>query len=273
MKLTDFINDPVTALVTLIGAVIISMFGAFIKDGIVKLLSKSSIWWKEKQDKELAERDRIVESLVNNQPYLILFCTKTIISNISIILLYLLIFNLPSILSFARLGEPENPQNFFSTIFSLTVSVPMVLSLLLLFIGIITGISLLFLTYSVSKRNLIIVRATKMIQNALKDNQQSTEDAPKSTEDAPKSTEDAPKSTEDTPKSTEPLNISTEQKVQSSQSPQKIDLTTRSRNRLNHIGSESSNRNRRGETLFCKTVTINNKKFVAKNGRLFVIHK
>ncbi len=42
MKLLDFINDPFHAFLALVGTVILSMFGAFIKDGLLYLLSRSS---------------------------------------------------------------------------------------------------------------------------------------------------------------------------------------------------------------------------------------
>jgi membrane protein DedA with SNARE-associated domain len=60
MKIIDFLNDPLHAFLALVGAVIISMFGAFIKDGLMYLLARSSKFLKKKRDEDIKKRDLIV---------------------------------------------------------------------------------------------------------------------------------------------------------------------------------------------------------------------
>lgn len=168
MKFIEFIHDPINGFFALVGAVILSMFGAFIKDGILKILSRSSKWLKEKREKELKLRDLIVERLVNSQPYLILYCTTTIISNISVVLILMIVISIQSYLKLADfiVTPVQSATNNIST-FILNYPIGLIVYYAVLIFLILACIIGLALLYSISQRNLIIVRATKMIQASI----------------------------------------------------------------------------------------------------------
>lgn len=170
MKFIEFIQDPVNGFFTLLGAVILSMFGAFIKDGILKLFSHSSKLLKKKREKDIKERDLVVEQLVNSQPYLILYCTQTVLSNVMIGLMYLILLTVPTYLNlkeFSEITHPLTATNIEISSWSISVGslFQVIAFLFLLFVCIVA----LILIYLVSKRNLIIILATKMIQASIKD--------------------------------------------------------------------------------------------------------
>ncbi|AUP76831.1 hypothetical protein CWS02_17690 [Enterobacter sp. EA-1] len=98
-----------------------------------------------------------------------LYCTTTILSNISIALMFILILTIPSVLNMADVNNAMlvlSKKNIITTDTSNTFS--LIVKLVVLFFSLVTSIFALVLTYSVSKRNLIIALATKMIQANLK---------------------------------------------------------------------------------------------------------
>lgn len=252
MKLVDFINDPVHAFFGFLGAIILSIFGAFIKDLLLNTFSRSSKWWKAKRDKEQKERDAIVEKLVNSQPYLILYCTRTVLSNISIAVMFIMLLGTPTFLKMTQLSESVSPiaADNVITISHSTISLNTILQFLGLLFVLFIALTGIVLSYSVSKRNLIIARATKMISASLKpensNNSISTEE----------------------PGSSIPAN---NDEVQGTAFAQ--DERTISSHKSQVQPSSKSEANTAPSSVYARRIMKDGRVFEAKNGKLYVIPK
>lgn len=170
MSMVEFLKDPINAIAALIGTVIVSMFGAFIKDGLLKLLSHSSKWWKGKREKEQKENDQIVENLINNPTYLTLYCTRTVLSNIAVSSLLILLIGYPFILKateFFSQTAQSTPDVLF-TVYDKDITYKFFTKIVSTIMSIIIAIMTIMLTYKVSRRNLITLQATKMVYESIK---------------------------------------------------------------------------------------------------------
>lgn len=247
MKIVDFFNDPLHGFLALVGGVILSMFGAFIKDGLMYLLGSSSKYLKKKRDEDIKKRDLIVEQLVNSQPYLILYCTKTILSNISIALMFILIITLPSVLGMVDLNNTAlelSKRDIITADTSNTVS--LYFKIFVLLFSIVASLFALVLIYSVSKRNLIIAMATKMIQANLKSEDVTLCDEP--TTATAQDIKAMSSKVEHTPPAISPVTKNSESKLK----------VTRSKE---------------DGTIITTTLIKNGQVFKAKDGRLITIRK
>ncbi|MCT6591853.1 hypothetical protein N3553_18445 [Pantoea dispersa] len=170
MSIIEFLKDPINAIATLIGTVIVSMFGAFIKDGLLKLLSHSSKWWKSKREVEQKENDQIVENLINNPTYLTLYCTRTIISNIAVSSLLILLIGYPFILKATEFfsQSAQSTPNVIFTIYGKDITNNFIAEIFSTITLVVIALMTLLLTYRVSRRNLITLQATKMVHESIK---------------------------------------------------------------------------------------------------------
>ncbi|WP_105634591.1 hypothetical protein [Cronobacter dublinensis] len=78
----EIFDNPFKLITGVVGAALLSIFGAFVKDWILRLLSFFSTQIKSKQKKQQEIIAKQVSFLMQNQAILILYCTKVAITQI-----------------------------------------------------------------------------------------------------------------------------------------------------------------------------------------------
>ncbi|ELY2781694.1 hypothetical protein ACN5OH_003579 [Cronobacter turicensis] len=92
----EIFDNPFKLITGIVGAALLSIFGAFVKDWILRLLSFFSSQIKSKQKKQQEIIAKQVSFLMQNQAILILYCTKVAITQICGYCLMIVALTLPT---------------------------------------------------------------------------------------------------------------------------------------------------------------------------------
>lgn len=167
-KIQSLINSPGDALLTLIGAALLSIFGAFIKDWILKLFSRFSLRSKQKRIMNARTTYKQAQVLLSDHALLTLYSFKALRTSLvwvtaNILSITLLIYS-HQMTEISVLSDMTK-EEFLEKILNKDKNVLM--GVYLYIVGLLTFILTMFAGFKSSSRNRVLFKAFSMRRKKL----------------------------------------------------------------------------------------------------------